>query len=845
MQAYKRLLCLFLIAAAPVGIAAAAEEPGLALNELEYLEMRGLNVMLAHDFYPEGHQGGVGIIQNGLRVATNGDIRLSPTPGQWQPVPKVGEREVDPETQEISLRMEFPDPAKNRRGFNPIEYPDLNFAYHIRVRPEGSAFRIVVDLDEPLPEEWIGRVGFNLELFPGILFGKTWYMDRASGIFPRQANGPGSRDDEGDFQLAPLATGAKLTVAPESERQRMTIEVEKGGELQLIDGRAQHNNGWFVVRALVEKGATTGAIEWLVQPHAIPNWMSEPVVQVSQVGYHPKQEKIAVIELDKNDTPLPSAVLNRISENGGLERVIETPLKDWGTFLRYHYLQFDFSLVQQPGMYVVTYGEHQSNPFKIGTDVFSRHVWQPTVDTFLPVQMCHMRVNDRYRVWHGLCHLDDARMAPLNHNHFDGYLQGSETLTDFEPGEPVPGLNRGGWHDAGDYDLRVESQAGTMFGLALAYEEFGVDYDETTIDEENLVVEMHQPDGKPDLLQQIEHGALTVVGGYNALGRFYRGIISPTLRQYVLLGDGVNQSDGLVFDPSKVSGEPPAVGLPGGPDDRWVFTEDNPRRAMQAATGLAAAARVLRGYNDALADDCLRIAEETWVRASEESRNRPDVVVDSPNFIPRIAAQINLATELLITTGKSDYADFLISEQAVIAANINYCGWTVGRALSQIPDAGFVAAVRQAVAKYRRSIDELGAQTPYGVPYKPNIWGAGWLIQRFGMQQYFLHTRFPNIFPDTYMLNALNFVLGRHPGSNVSSFVSGVGSQSLTVAYGVNRADWSYIPGGSGSGTALIRPDFPELLEWPFLWQQTEYVMGGGTTDYLILALAANHLYGK
>ena len=37
----------------------------LRLNELEYLEMPGLNVMLAHDYYPEGHQGGVGIIQNG------------------------------------------------------------------------------------------------------------------------------------------------------------------------------------------------------------------------------------------------------------------------------------------------------------------------------------------------------------------------------------------------------------------------------------------------------------------------------------------------------------------------------------------------------------------------------------------------------------------------------------------------------------------------------------------------------------------------------------------------------------------------------------------------------------
>src|SRR5688500_2093738 len=60
------------------------------LNKQEYLEYQGVNVMLAHDFYPEGHQGGVGIIQNDQRVATNGDIRLEPTPGQWSPIPKVG-----------------------------------------------------------------------------------------------------------------------------------------------------------------------------------------------------------------------------------------------------------------------------------------------------------------------------------------------------------------------------------------------------------------------------------------------------------------------------------------------------------------------------------------------------------------------------------------------------------------------------------------------------------------------------------------------------------------------------------------------------------------------------------
>ena len=615
----------------------------MRLNELEYLEMPGLNVMLAHDYYPEGHQGGVGIIQNGLRVATNGDIRLDRTPGQWQPVPKVGKRVVDRATGEISLRAEFPDEAKNRKGFNPVEYPDLRFAYTVRVRPEGKGFRILVDLEQPLPDEWVGRVGFNMELFPGILFGKSFATETQAGIFPRQPNGPGTLDAKGEYQIAPLATGKRLVIAPESESQRMAIEDVRGGGLELVDGRGQHNNGWFVVRSLVPKGATKGAVEWLVTPHAIPGFTAAPTVQVSQVGYHPKQQKWAIVETDPRDARRLPVVLSRVTETGALEKVMEALPQAWGRFLRYDYLRLDFTSVETPGMYVVSYGDARSNPFRIGKDVYQRHVWQPTVDSFLPVQMCHVRVNERYRVWHDACHLDDARMAPVSHNHFDGYLQGPSTLTKFAPGEPVPGLDRGGWHDAGDDDLRVESQADTMHGLALAWEAFRPAHDDTAIDQKLRVVEMHQPDGKPDVLQQIEHGALTVVGGYRALGRFYRGIISPTLRQYTHLGDFAAQTDNLVFDPKMASPEPPPIGtgVPGSADDRWVFTEQNPRRELGAAAGLAASARALRGYDDALAAECLGIAKAIWDTTDESSVPAPPWAKDRPS------ARIGLAVELL------------------------------------------------------------------------------------------------------------------------------------------------------------------------------------------------------
>jgi endoglucanase len=835
----KTLLTLCLAAAACAG--ARAEEATLKLNEQEYLEMPGLNVMLAHDFYPEGHQGGVGIIQNGQRVATNGDLRLSPTPGQWQPKPVVSPRVVDRAAQEISVRLSYPDYSQDHRGFNPISFPDLKLAYSVRVRPEGQAFHVLVDLEEPLPPEWVGKVGFNLELFPGILFGKSYSIGGHVGSFPRQPNGPGAVTD-GDYEVAPLGAGPRLTIAPESERQRLTIDVVRGGELVLLDGRAQHNNGWFVVRSLVPSGATKGAIEWLVSPHVIPGWKSDPVIQVSQVGYHPRQPKIAVIELDRHETDLRPVALYRMTDDGPV-KLFERPASDWGRFLRYRYLQLDFSEVTEEGTYEVGYGELRSNPFQVSSQIFDRGVWQPTVEYFLPVQMAHMRVNDRYQVWHGLSHIDDALMAPVNHNHFDGYVQGPSTLTKFKPGDHVPGLDRGGWYDAGDHDLRIESQADTVHGLALAWELFHPTFDDTTVDQASRIVELHRPDGKPDILQQIEHGVLSIVGGYNSMGRLYRGIQDASLHQYTFLGDAADMTDNIVFHDTdgkalavlakaaeagdqaepKVEGLPP-LGSPGSADDRWVFTETNPRRELGAAGGLAAAARALAGFNDPLARDCQRIAVELWDRA--------DLPLDS-------AARLEPAIELYQCTGEKRYLDVIVALADQVAAKPERLGWLGARALALVKDPAYHEKIRAALTRYRAEVDELGRKTPYGIPYEPQIWGAGWNVERFGVEQYYLHSGAPDIFPATYMLRSLDFILGCHPGSNTASFVSGVGYKSMIPAYGMNRADWSYIPGGTVSGTALIRPDFPELLEWPYIWQQGEYCLGYSTSDYVFLVLAA------
>jgi hypothetical protein len=808
-----------------------SQQPAFVLNKLEYFERSGVNVMAYQDIYPEGHQGGVAVIMHGKRVATNGDLRLDETPGQWQPIPKQIDRKVDMTANSIIVNLAYPDPAINRKGFNPVEYPDLDFNYTVKISSAGESIKITVDLDRPIPKEFIGKVGFNIELFPGWLFGKSWIMGKKSGIFPRQANGPALTDKKGEIVAAqPMAIGSKLVVAPEDNLQRMTIE-SKTGDLQLLDGRYVHNNGWFVVRSVVAEGAVKNAIEWTITPNSVADWISPPVVHVSQIGYHPGQAKVAIIELDKKETKTGSPKLNRIEENGDQTEVLSGKPVLWGDFLRYHYLKFDFSSVKQEGLYCVQYDKQQSQPFRIAEDVYQRNVWQPTLEFFLPVQMCHMRINEKYRVWHGLCHMDDARMAPVNHNHFDGYSQGESTLTKFKPGDHVPGLNTGGWHDAGDYDLRVESQSGECYILTMAHEAFGINLDETSVDQNSYIVEIHQPDGKPDILQQIEHGALTVVAGYKNLGRLYRGIIEADKRQYIMLGDGSTMTDGLYYDAGLKDGERTGTGS-SMKDDRWVFTENNPSRELTTAAHLAAVARVLKTFNADLSKECLEVSEAIYAIEYQPSERVTN-------------AKIHAAIELFMTTGKEEYRKYLVENEAAVVKGINNLGWLIGRALPLIKDATFTASVKNSVKGLSEEITKQSAETPFGVPYRPRIWGAGWDIQKFGMRQYFLYTAFPDIFSSDPIFNALNFILGVHPGENTSSFASGVGARSTTIAYGVNRADESYIPGGVSSGTALIRPDFPELLDWPYLWQQQEYVMGGGATDFMFLVLAADQLLGK
>ncbi len=771
----------------------------LIINDQGYFEMQGVTIMVFDDYYPSGHQSGITIIQNGVRVAANGDLRLSR-------YSEVGEKDID--TKAGTIRMQ-------------LDYENIPLKYSVEVKAQGTRAIITLDLDEPIPEEWIGRAWFRLELFPAILFGKSWNMDGQVGIFPTDSYGPLV-----DGDIKPYAEGKVLTVAPETESQRMTIKALKGN-LQLTDGRRSSKAGWFIVRTAIPAGITKGAIEWEVEAFPQENYIYEPVIHLSQVGYMPNEPKQVVIELDKTVSTPGTAEIIKINPDGTKSSVLSNQATLWGKYLRYQYAVCDFSSITEPGIYMVKYGEVESNHFQIGKDIYKRYVWQPTIEYFLPVQMCHMRVEQGSRVWHDWCHLDDALMAPTNHKHFDGYSQGPETFVDFKHPDHVPDLDRGGWHDAGDYDLRIESQATTTLRLAQMYELFGADLDVTTIDQQKRLVTIHSADGKSDFLQQVEHGVLTVLGGYQGLGRLYDGIICRTRKQYGLKGDGGAMTDDLVYD-NELPEDGKTAYHSGIYDDRWVFTEDHTRHEMIGIASLAASSRVLRDYRPEMAEESLAAAEELFATSSKK-----EVVADL----------ISAAAELYLATKDDKYLNAIVAQKSYVLANMERTAWAVGRIYEHITDVDFRKDMDKAVVKYAKQIEKEMAENPFGIPYKPRIWGAGWIIQNMGVRHYFLVTGFPGVFKPDLIYNAMQFVLGCHPGMNTASFASGVGEKSLLQAYGVNRADLSYIPGGVASGTALIRPDYPELKDnWSFLWQQTEYVLGGGGTNFMFLVLATDQL---
>ncbi|OGC03044.1 glycoside hydrolase [candidate division KSB1 bacterium RBG_16_48_16] len=818
-------------------------EGHLKLNDQDYFETRGFNVLVFENQYNgmffDEKTAGIMLIHHGVRTATGGAVRLKPTPEQWDQIPAVVERNVNKENNSIDVLL---------------RYKDFDFDSRVHVRPQGDGVLFTVTLDKPLPQKLEGRTGFNLEFLPSAYFEKTYIMDGRIGLFPLYPSGPmevkpastqirqfaghSTFDDRGRSEYIepkPIATGQTLILAPEDPERRIRIQC-LDGKLMLLDGRNVAQNGWYAVRTLIPANKTGKVVEWLLTPNTIPNWTRPPMIAHSQVGYHPDQGKTAVIELDKNDTPLTYASVLRLNDQGEWIEKYTGDVKEWGNFLRYHYVTFDFSAVRDSGLYVIQYGDQKTEPFPIGKQVYD-NTWQQTLDVWFPVQMDHIFVNEAYRVWHGAAHLDDARQAPTNHQHFDGFRMGDSTDTQYKPGEHIPGLNIGGWFDAGDYDIRTGSHCNTVLHFVDSWEHFGLQRDETLVDREQRYVDVHHPDGKPDLLQQIEQGTLALIAQHRAFGRAIQDIIVPNLHQYHHLGDGSTMTDNLIYNPNLKMYESDGFSS-GTPDDRWAFTNRSAWTNYSSIAALAAASRALRGYNDALADECLEAAKKAWVEEHEQP------VQGGPQGFRSGGSEIQAALQLYICTKQGEFASRF--EELLWPGMERAMIWNMRNAIRAVPfmDQAFREKLIPFVEKFKAANEEVLTQNPFGVQISTRGWAGNGGIIAWAVTNYLLHKSFPEIIGPEYTYRGLDYIYGCHPSSNIS-FVSGVGVRSKKVAYGNNRADFTFIAGGVVPGVLVLKPDFPENKEdWPFLWGENEYVIDI-CAEYIFLANAVQELGKK
>jgi len=808
----------------------------LKLNNLEYFETQGVNVLVYSNLFTGGFNdektAGIELIHHGVRTAQGGAVRLSCTPEQWDLVPKIPVRKVNRETNSIE---------------STLQYPDYDFESRIVVTAKGKGVEISVYLDKPVPQFLEGKAGFNLEFLPSQYWGKTYLMDGRPNLFPRYAVGnsvtkPNSEkikqfhgyvtaDDRGSGRyVEPLSLETGHTLILGSNDPERLVKITSDEELALYDGRILAQNGWYVVRSLLPAGKTGKVLTWTVEPNAIPGWTRKPNIGFSQIGYLPDQKKVAVIELDKKDKPLAGASLYKMDDNGQPAKVFSGKIETWGDYYKYHYVKFDFSSVKTTGVYYIQYGDNKTNTFIIANNIYD-HMTDATSDIWIPIHMDHIYVKEAYRVWHGEPFKDGYLQAPVNTAHFDMHGQGPTTDTKYKPFETIPGLNVGAWFDAGDFDIETGAIIGVVNNLTILWDMYKPQRDRTFVSREQRYVELHRPDGVPDILQQIEQGTLNLVAQAEIIGHMAQALSNGVLDNYHHIGDAASATDGLPYNPNLGPYEVAKDGKSSGRlDDLWAFTSRNPSLDLRAVSALAAASRALKGYNDDLSERALKEAKRLFKEATELLADKPPQR-EFGGFGPG-AAEMAPNFQMFVTTGEQHYADRF--KELLLPALERNAGFNLLTALQAMPymDESFKEKLRPYIVQYKGYVDSLKLDNPYGVPIRPGNW-AGNSVS-FGMTNAFANKYFPDIIGMDDVFRAVDYLFGCHQYHNYSLVAAVGATRPKEVFYGNNRADFSFIPGNVAPGILFRQPDhFENYDDWPFLWGQNEGTIGGNTS-YLI-----------
>src|SRR5262249_38781067 len=154
------------------------------------------------------------------------------------------------------------------------------------------------------------------------------------------------------------------------------------------------------------------------------------------------------------------------------------------------------------------------------------------------------------------------------------------------------------------------------------------------------------------------------------------------------------------------------------PDDRWAFSNRNTGGQYQVAQLFAAAARVLKGFDDPLAAECLQAARAIW--DFEQTHPPVDFPVAYQPQEKGHAWELRATAELFLTTGEARDRERLLALRPAVAelpagAFLRTSGPALVRVLDHVGDAAFRAAVVAKAKEARAALQKDLAWSPYGV----------------------------------------------------------------------------------------------------------------------------------
>ena len=563
------------------------------------------------------------------------------------------------------------------------------------------------------------------------------------------------------------------------------------------------------------------------------------VVHVNQVGYHSDSEKWAITE--EEGYPLNTAYL-QIKSGNNWKSIKTLSRKKYVAKGGRHYQRFDFSSVDDLGTYRIKYRTVYSPPFRIAKDVF-KQLYKDTLTFFFPSQMCHIQVNLGGPVHHKACHMDDALQVRPNKTGPDGYSSYGANSTARQVGSRVP-VTAGGWHDAGDYDLNVASNAFTLLLMSWAYEDFKANLDVTTLNSTTRQF-IRKNNKMPDILEQIAWSARWMLQMKGGDGRVYIGVVAPSQHLY-----GLAEKPDLMTDQQN-----------GTYDDREVYTVVSAANQLKYAAAMAAVSRALESKMPDLSKKALTAAESAY-RYFQNHRN---TWVQTPyNRCPecwqedmRTAAAI----ELYLATGKKKYKNSALagkkSLENVYVGSRRYMESTINwyalphaiRAVDQFPEIREYA--EKGAKRWRKVFGSFEDASIFGVDdaYEDTSWGI--IGQNLGMAiiHYMIEHYLPETSDEQVGIRYLNYITGLHPGPNYSFIV---GKGAITPRYQHSaflEGAYGKAPGSiKGAVVTGIRPtNIPGLMEYD---DRRDYYYGNEATIainsiYLYVSLAAEGNWKK